>query len=234
MKSNQKTNVASKIKNLWKDPVMSKVISVGIIGLLSIIYNLIISLLNNVDFRIAFINFWNFKLKLWQVLVVVILLFLIKIFINKVSRQEYRQYIYDDDSLKLDINLFNKIRNELLPQDGTISFLRHHNFGASFIERTFDPLFNFAYESSKSDFEFLNPEIEKFKLELVDSIKKFNDLLTTNTFSNGPNSQSVPKEWIYEQTERHTKVVKELNDYADKICADYDNLIKLCRKILKN
>ena len=121
----------------------------------------------------------------------------------------------------------------MLIQEGTIYWLRAHNFGSSFPDKILDPLYTFEQESFKSDFEFLNPEIESLKNNLLQNIKEFNQAIITNTFGAGPNFQSVPKEWTYEQPERHDKAVNHLNNLADNICMSYDTLIKYGRRTLK-
>jgi hypothetical protein len=102
--------------------------------------------------------------------------------------------LYDEGTLALDREFFNKIRKEYLPQDGSIYFIRHHNFEASFKDEHISQLEDICYKSNQPDFEFLIPELETIKLELIQSIEKFICLIGDNTFHVGKDRSSVDKD----------------------------------------
>ena len=207
------------VKKIWNDPVWSKVIANGIIValafVLTIIWSMISAKQNQINFKTAFVNFWSYKISLWIVVVIAILLLIIYwgwkyCGLNK--------FVYDDETIKLDKAMFDKIRNELLPQEGTIGFLRHNNFaGFSFDLEKIDDLDNIEYEDRKSDFEFLNPDLEKIKIELINKISHFTSEISMNTFPTNAGFQSVPSEWEVEQPERFWTIVNSLHSTASEI-----------------
>ena len=64
--------MTEKIKQIWKDPVFSKVISIGIIGLITMIYNLVYSIIENTSFRNEFMKFWTLKIELWHFAILIL------------------------------------------------------------------------------------------------------------------------------------------------------------------
>lgn len=219
------------LKKIWKDQVGSKIIAAILIGIGSIILTSINSILQNIEFKTAFRNFWTFKIELWIViicaLVLLITLQLIKTFKSKA-------FSYDEETLKLDRKLFDKIRNELLPQNKTIYFLRHNNFaGFSFDLDKLDDLYNIEHENINSDFEFLNPQLEEIKKLLLQHISHFTTTIACQTFPTSTGRQSVPEDWELDQPERFDRVVKDLHKSGHEICDKYDELIKIGRRVLK-
>ncbi|MGJ1526554.1 hypothetical protein ACR79H_12905 [Sphingobacterium spiritivorum] len=221
-----------KLKKIWTDPVWSKVISAGIIALIVLIWSFVSAKVNDINFWTAWKNFWAFEIRLWW-LTVGIVLVLLFIWTKKYYSQTV-SFLYDDETLKLDRLIFEKIRNELLPQTGAIYFLRHNNFaGFSFDNKEIDELDKFEDECRKSDFEFLNPSLEKIRIELFNSIDHFTTQIAGETFPTHNGRQTVPPEWEDEQPERFWSVVDELHKTKFDICSKYDELIKSGRRILK-
>lgn len=220
-----------KLKKIWADPVWSKVISAIIIAIGAVIWTFISAKVNDIDFQTAWTNFWTFNIKLWWLTigtVVLLILFWIRQSFKKSSFQ------YDDETIKLDRQLFEKIRTELLPQTGAIYFLRHNNFaGFSFDTDSIEDLYNFEHECKKSDFEFLNPDLEKIKIELLKAVDHFTGQIAVQTFPTNNGRQTVPPEWELEQSERFWEVVNDLHKTKFQICDRYDELIKFGRRVLK-
>lgn len=220
-----------KLKKIWADPVWSKVISAIIIAIGAVIWTFISAKVNDIDIQTAWTNFWTFNIKLWWLTigsVVLLILFWIRQSFKKSSFQ------YDDETIKLDRQLFEKIRTELLPQTGAIYFLRHNNFaGFSFDTDSIEDLYNFEHECKKSDFEFLNPDLEKIKIELLKAVDHFTGQIAVQTFSTNNGRQTVPPEWELEQSERFWEVVNDLHKTKFQICDRYDELIKFGRRVLK-
>lgn len=219
------------LKKIWADPVWSKVISAIIIAIGAVIWTLISAKINDIDFQTAWINFWTFNIQLWWLTIGIIILLLL-LWLRQIFKKSSFQY--DDETIKLDRQIFEKIRTELLPQTGAISFLRHNNFaGFSFNTNSIEDLDNFEYECKKSDFEFINPDLEKIKIELLNSVDHFTGKIAIQTFPTNNGRQTVPPEWELEQPERFWEVVNDLHKTKFQICDKYDELIKLGRRVLK-
>lgn len=220
-----------RLRKIWTDPVWSKVVAAIIIAVGAIIWAFISSKINNVNFQTAWKIFWTYEIQLkWLAIImsIILLFFWTKPYFKKSS------FKYDDETIKLDRQLFEKIRTELLPQTGAISFLRYNNFaGFSFDTDSIEDLDKFEHECKKSDFEFLNPDLEKIKLELLKSIDHFTLQIAVETFPTNNGRQTVPPEWEIEQPDRFHEVVNDLHKTKSQICDKYDLLIKSGRRILK-
>lgn len=220
-----------KFQKIWVDPVWSKVIAAAIIAICAVLWAFISAKINNVDFMTAWNNFWTFEIPLWVVTVGVFSIILLLGFRQVLNKESFE---YDDETLKLDRQVFDRIRTELLPQSGTIQFLRHNNFaGFSFKTDDIVDLHRFEEESNNSNLEFLNPDLEKIKLELLSSVSHFTALIAIQTFPTKNGRQIVPPEWEIDQPERFREVVTDLHDTKFEICEKYDMLIKLGRRVLK-
>lgn len=218
------------MKRFFNNQYVSNII-IGILFLiLSNVIPLIKSRIKNESFAKEFKLFWTYKIDLWIYVLTIFLLIMIFTIYNVLKKKNFK---YDTETIKIDRRLFQKIQKELLHQEGAIYWLRTQHFGSAFLDKYVVPLTNFEHECFKSDFEFLNPELESLKKEMFDSVKKFNETLTANTFGHGKNCQTVPPEWRYEQKERYEIAVRELNRLAEEICKNYDNFIRKGRKILK-
>lgn len=218
-----------KIRKIWKDPVWSKVIATTIISLVAVIYSYILSKIKNESFESSLIALLTYKIQLWFILFIAI----IGLSVNLILKKSKKKFVYDDETLKIDREIFERIRIKLLPQEGSISFLRYHSFSGSFKNSSLENLDKFEYESKKSDFEFLNPELESLKKSLNTKIANLTLTIGFETWSLPNDRQSIPKEWQHEQPERFRMVVNELNTTAREICSVYDELIKNGRRILK-
>lgn len=216
-------------KKVWNDPVRSSFIATGFFALLSLIYSFIIPFTKNIDFQSAFLSFWTSKIQLWIILLFLIgLLFIIKII------KTNKQYVYKAGEVELDKILYLKIREEILPQNQTIDFLRHNNFaGFSFDRKILIDTDNFEREKDNPNFHFFHPKLEIIKNELMGYIGQLNCLVATQTFPTPQGRQSVPSEWESEQPERFNKAVDDIHSINDRICSKYDELIINGRDILK-
>jgi hypothetical protein len=149
-----------RIKQTWKDPVWSKVISAGIIGLVILIYNFIFSLITNTDFKTNITAFWNLKISLWVVAVIIIVLLTIFTLKKLFNRKRKNDFAYDEKTLELDIAFFNKVRNEMLTMQ-SIYWLRNNNFGGrSFQDDLLSPFDMIEVEMERPDYDFFNPKLE--------------------------------------------------------------------------
>jgi hypothetical protein len=218
-------------KKIWADPVWSKVISAIIIAIGAVIWSAISSKISNTDFQTAWITFWNSKIVLWQLTAGAIIVLSVYGIWKHFRATTFQ---YDDETIKLDQAIFQKIRTELLPQTGSIYFLRHNNFaGFSFKIESIHDLDKFELECKKSDFEFINPSLEQIKNELLEAVSDFTFQIGRHTFSTPNGRQTVPPEWELEQPDRFNTVVNDLHTTKFKICEKYDELIRLGRRVLK-
>lgn len=216
------------IKTIWKDPVWSKVISAGIIALLTLLYY---SFLRGTEFEQALVKILNGDIKIWHIIIAVIL---ISIFIYVFFRYLKDMLFYNDEHKKLDRDFFLKIKNELLPVNGPIDFIRTNNFaGYGFRNEYVEPIYRIAYYFDDPEFEFIDSKLNKLFTKLKVAINKFNGLISLNTWHiDNPNLDAnwVPPEWEEEQPERFRRVVSDIHNVTKEICILYDELIKMGRR----
>lgn len=185
-----------------------------------------------VDFKLVFIDFWTYKIDLWLITFIIILSVIIKKIVlhYKIFRNSKRE-----KELELDKQLFLRIRDWLLPQDGSIGFLRKFNFSCyCFNVDAIADIYKFENENenSNSNFHFHHPYLERIKNELAENVKNFTSIVSTETFSTDQSLQAIPMEWELEQPERFKWVVKDIHTYANSICSKYDELITAADTIL--
>src|SRR5690606_11836144 len=104
-----------KLINYWKDPVWSKIIAAIIISIITIIYNLVKSYFSDTDFLTEFNKFWNLQIRLWLIFLILLIIYSIYFLFN--SKSNSINFIYDNETLQMDRNLFNRIRNELFTSE---------------------------------------------------------------------------------------------------------------------
>jgi hypothetical protein len=226
-------NIKEKFMKLWKDQVWSKVIAFLIIGFLSVLYSFVYSLISFKKFRTSLSEFWAVDFPLWAICLIA-LIFLLFILLSKYfNKNKEIPYKYDADTLKLDKELFDEIRNNLLPQSEII-WLSTHNFaGYSFDMSHFEPYQKILVQSQKADFEFLNPNLEINKNELISMIKDFNLFVTPNVFNAGNMRLTVPSEWELDSPERFNIAVNGIHTRTQQLSNKYTEFIKKGRRILK-
>lgn len=126
----------------------------------------------------------------------------------------------------LDLKLYRKIR-EILPSDGSISFIRTNNFaGFSFDWKRMEQLDEFIHESNKPEFKFIDKELEKLRTDLTKNIDEFLSILSVNSFYLKNNDRaSVPEEWEIDQPDRFWDVVNKLSERQQNSWNYYSELI---------
>ncbi len=211
-----------KLKKIWNDSVWSKVISACIVGLSIYVYN-----------YFSEIKFLEITVKLYIVLILFFLLLICFFIYQKyIYNKNRNSFLYDEETLKIDKELFIKIK-ELLPPE-SITWLRNNDFGGhGFKEANLDPFDNIEFESENKELEFFNPYIESLKKELIDSILDFNSVSLSYIFNGGYNKLTIPPEWETEQPERFYEAVNEIHKRTELIGNSYDKFISETRKILK-
>ena len=126
---------------------------------------------------------------------------------------------------------------EVLPSGGAIQFLRTNNFaGFPFDWEQLKDLDRFRHERSGPDNEFIDPEIERLRLDLQTKCNSLTGYLTLNTWylptSGEGRYASVPEEWESEQPERFERVIETIHAQARHVCDAYDQLIRTARRKL--
>lgn len=226
-----------KLKILWKDPVGSKIISAGIIALIAILYSTVKSIVTNDSFTDILKSLFNHRISILNLILIlfgILILWIVWISIKKSKKP--KSIKYNESHKVLDLELFDRIKTQLLPPDGAVGFIRTNNFaGFAFRVEFLDDLYKFENEFSKPDFEFIDQEMENTLKELKNHTSKFTSFIRLNTWSTSNkniNANTVPPEWEFEQPERFWDIVNNIHSEAREICAKYDKLIKTGRRIL--
>ena len=116
-----------------------------------------------------------------------------------------------------DKSLYEQFLKEL-PFEGSIEFIRDHDFHYSFLLEDIKQLMKFTREWDNAEHEFLNNDLENDKKELFNKIKKFVYDSGMKTFPRG-GMQSVMND--LDEEHNLTKSTREnivlLNNYGDDI-----------------
>jgi len=137
-----------------------------------------------------------------------------------------------DEIVETDKNIY-KVLVKILPWDGSIKFLRTNDFAGIFERKELDDIQNFAYQCKNPAFEFIDPDLEGLQLQLLGNVSKFMQCFARQTFhTHNAGYSEVPPEWRIGQPERFNNVVESLNDSAELICEDYDNLVRTATRKL--
>lgn len=223
-----------KISEILKHPIWSNVIATFIVLGITVGYNLTISIFKDTDFITEFLKFWNYKIQLWIIVFLILLIILVYRFLskNKIKEDNFK---YEDETLELDRKLFEKIRTEIMDENVALN-LKDNSFSSyPFDIRDLDFIHNFTEEHKNPNFEFLNPKLEKIKEDLIKSVELLEDSLSKNIFATDIKHSEktfigIPKEWKYERIENARNQIES----AEKLVfIDYEKLIKTGRRILK-
>lgn len=221
------------IKVFWKDPVWSKVISVAIIFCITTVYSFLNSEIQNTTFKFQFHNFWRQRFELWQMVLGVIGVVVIFSLIKLAFKKSFSSFRYDPETLQLDRNLFNKIRNKVLTEEQMLNVKNNTYSSCPFKLDKIGFIFLINEEKNKADFEFLNPKIERLKKIVIKEIEKLDALIDTYTFGANGEWISIPSEWEYNQPERMREAKELLLEQEILLSKKYDTFIRFCRHTLK-
>lgn len=217
--------------NIWKDPVWSKVIAAFILGILSLIYNVIQAYYNDTNFIFQFKKMWLIKINLWLALLMVLVFFSLFNYLNK---KKITKFVYDNETIELDKKLFNRIKNELLTAE-TLDNLYNHLFSThTFEKEKFDFIYATIKANENPEFEFLNPDLEKSKEELINAIKKFRSSTIGTIYSaptkNDFNFLGIPREW---DEKKFYSAMDKIELEETNLFSKTEEFIKKGRRILK-
>jgi hypothetical protein len=158
--------------------------------------------------------------------------------------------------VELDSKLFLEIR-AILPSNGSIKFMRFHDYAGSFERARHNDLDEFLDRCNQPEFEFFDKDLERMRLLLAETIKEFCQVLGRETFpldtdiywnriprdphddrdalaafTHMAKDENHFQELIMAQQERVQKARKDLNEFATQIVETYDEFIRLGRKKL--
>lgn len=139
------------------------------------------------------------------------------------------------DKKAFDKDLFRQFL-AALPSAGSIEFIRGNNFADfSFDRRQLGQLEEFAYRWDNVEHEFLDPEMEAKRKELLAETGSFLHEIAVNTFPmpKDVNRSSVPEDWETEHPERFEKAVEAIHGLATKVVSIHTDLVRLGRERLK-
>jgi hypothetical protein len=134
-----------------------------------------------------------------------------------------------------DRKIFAEI-SKLLKWDTTIYFLKTHDFGGLFQRENLNPLNEYQARELDPSFEFFDAELETIRSTLTSSINSFIgkvhvecDIIETSY-----DWLRVPKKWELIDSPRYFAAIKALNQLATDVGKTYDELIRNCRRKLKD
>lgn len=114
-----------------------------------------------------------------------------------------------------------------------MDLLEKRDFGAPFRLSSIEPLDKFLAQADSPHNEFLDPDLEAQRSELVAQLKEFDLYLSLNTFPMvNPDFQAVPREWEGEQPERFMQTIDKLNELSRKASNCYNVLVREARRRL--
>jgi hypothetical protein len=141
----------------------------------------------------------------------------------------------DDVSIENDADLFRQL-HELLPSHGAIEFVKHHDFGGSFLLRDLDPIGRFCYEWDNPQHEFNDQQLEAQRADLLRAAKYFSHAIALKTAPRAAGIQSaVPghidsdgpfPEWVRQD-------IREIHLAAHALVDEHEKMMRLGRKRLR-
>lgn len=117
---------------------------------------------------------------------------------------------------------------ECLPSNGSILFIREHDFGESFIVDELNDFFKFEALSKRPEVLFLDNRIEVFRIDLQQNINKFISLTAVNTFpinTPGKRVNKIKDQYEFKNKNDYLSIREEINSLANKVCESYDKLV---------
>ncbi len=217
------------IKKFWKDNVGSNLIAAIILAAITLIYNYVTSVVNDSSFSKEFIDFINLKIDLWLVFIIFIIWILA--YSIKQLLEKNKKFKYDSETIKLDIANFNTIRYDLLNPDTVYNFKTHTFSNGHFKTEELSFLNLTSIKAKDPEFEFFNPELEKLKKLLLESLYNFEETVRKNIFGTGNlGFVSVPKEW---EIKKRLSAINEIRTTEIDFIKCYDTFIRKCRETLK-
>jgi hypothetical protein len=117
----------------------------------------------------------------------------------------------------------------------SMDFMRDADFGGwSFHWRELNALDEYVQFPRGAEREFIDRKLEVLRQKFIAAYEAFRPLLPQYTAPTPwtPTYRTVPVEWRDTQPKRYARTVKMLRTAADKVCAAYDELVRVARERL--
>jgi hypothetical protein len=139
-----------------------------------------------------------------------------------------------DRNVQKDNEIYSKFL-ELLPHDNLL-FFKEQDFGGPFRRMQIKPINDFEQYCKRSDFLFIDSNLEKQRKDLLKNISNFRELYVQEAFDFGapvPDLVRVryPEDSRIEGFDRES-IVSRLNQLAEKVWNSYELLVKTARRKL--
>ena len=134
-------------------------------------------------------------------------------------------------ALEPDRVLFSEFM-EVLPTAGAVRLLRDRGLPPYWRQEWIEPLYRFAEDWHDAEREFLDPELETVRSDLLAGVDELLNYIGWNTFVVLGDRQGIPPEWEYEQLDRALEVTNELVRLGDGVVQAHQTLIRLARRRL--
>ena len=138
-----------------------------------------------------------------------------------------------DNNSSHDKILYEKFLQKL-PSDGSIEFIKYHDFHNSFSMNDLKQLINFSNEWINAEHEFINLELEDTKKELLEKVQDFVYDSSRKTFPLRDDMQTIMNNVDKEKglTENTKNNILLLNSYGDEIFVIHQKFVRKGRYIL--
>lgn len=133
----------------------------------------------------------------------------------------------------LDQSSFERLQ-KLLPWSPSMKWLKEFPFTMPFDRTKLDPFHDFDQERTDPSFEFIDADLERQLCNLKKVVREFLVAVAGNTFpvQGVAELNEVPSEWQDDAPDRYDETVRLLGGHADKVCNDYDSLVRTARRKL--
>ncbi|NOR45341.1 MAG: hypothetical protein GQ534_07110 [Candidatus Delongbacteria bacterium] len=140
------------------------------------------------------------------------------------------QDIGQGEKNRFDVGLYNELI-ELLSDSGVVKFLKEQDFNGSFLHDYIEPLIKFVILWDNPEHEFIDPDIEQKRVELLKSAKRLANKIANKTSYINASVQSVkPRhllsgpmpDWVKRDAE-------EINQVADDFVEKYDEFVRFAK-----
>jgi HNH endonuclease len=134
--------------------------------------------------------------------------------------------------LKLDQEAFKTLKR-LLPWHGVMIFVREHDFCNSFLLDEVHMLYNFIRYCKNPEFEFIDADLEGLKSNLLSSVVTLTNEIREKTIRINKGRRYAVDASLQESDKKLFDLyIATLNEAADIVSQEYDNLIRLSRRKL--
>lgn len=128
-----------------------------------------------------------------------------------------------------DLQLFKALT--ALFSEGVMRFYKEHDFGGSFDRKYLDPLFEFVDGWDNAHREFVDPALEKLRIEFFESANNLSSSIVKNTTPNRHGHVSVVSDGMPSgpRPKHIIEEAKEMNNNASVFHQKYEALVRECK-----